>query len=182
MIGFSICSMIGIGAFAVACAWALREARIWRGAAMSESRALERAREQLLREKRVSKSFQEEAQSEANLKFEMAGLHWRAMNTMQTEHERKVQMLRMEIDDLKKRVQEANAECEKLREAEDARGQLWQLLEDKDTECEKLRTALREAEDAREQVSSIDITTDLRNLLAYKGDGSGQIDPKGREG
>lgn len=164
MIGFSICSMIGIGAFAGACAWALREARIWRGAAMSESRALERAREQLLQEKRVSKSFQEAAREESN----------RLMRDLRAE--------RVEIDELRKELRKRDAEREKLREAADARVQLWQLLEDKDTECEKLRTALREAEDAREQVSSIDITTDLRNLLAYKGDGSGQIDPKGREG
>ena len=182
MIGFSICSMIGIGAFAGAFAWALREARIWKGAAMSESRALERAREQLLREKRVSKSFQEAAHAETRRRFTMAEANRRAMNTMRETQERKVEMLMMEIADLKKRVQEANAECEKLRETEEARGHLWQMLADKDTECEKLRTALREAEDAREQVRSIDITTDLRNLLAYKGDGSGQIDPKGREG
>lgn len=171
MIGFSICSMIGIGAFAGACAWALREARIWRGAAMSESRALERAREQLLREKRVSKSFQEAAREESN-------------RLMQQVEKKSFLMrdLRAEIDALRTELRKRDAECEKLREAEDARGQLWQMLADKDTECEKLRTALREAEDAREQVSSIDITTDLRNLLAYKGDGSGQIDPKGREG
>lgn len=171
MIGFSIRSMIGIGAFAGACAWALREARIWKGAAMSESRALERAREQLLQEKRVSQSFQASAREERN----------RLMQQV----EKKSSMMRDMhacIAAIRQELREKDAECEKLRETEEARGQLWQLLADKDTECEKLRTALREAEDAREQVSSIDITTDLRNLLAYKGDGSGQIDPKGREG
>lgn len=128
--------------FAAAAAWALHEAQLWRGAAESEGRALERTREQLLREKRVSESFERAAQRDEQRVLQLAEAHRSAVNILRTQYEERVQTLAAECETLKKRVREL---------------------------------------EAHEEAPVLDITRDMQNLFAYRGDGVGQLDAAGRE-